>query len=112
MEVYLQVDPEIAKRISKTVCPNVHSGLKKVHKCLHYKNDVQLAFLCPQHKDTHTATIARSDRGQWRWTCKKDKSFFGELTKKHWPWLQDNLGGKTIPSCLVSPSYIMLYVAG
>ena len=95
MEVYLQVDPDTAKRISKTVCPNIHYGIKRVHECLNYnKSDIQIGFLCPEHDKSHIATIAWSDRGRWKWTCKKNKSISGELTDKQWPWLQDYLGGK------------------
>ena len=94
MEVYLQVDHETAKRVSKTVCTNVHYGLKIVHEHFNYRRDIQITFLCPKHNDSHTAILAWSDKGKWRWTCKYDRDISGELTEKQTPWLQDYPGGK------------------
>ena len=88
MEVYLQVDPETAKRISKIIVPTLYTGLKEVHKSLlHSENTIELAFLCPQHNGCHTASIARSDRGQWKWTCKQDRITTGKVTAKQRAWL-------------------------
>ena len=88
MEVYLQVDPETAKRISKVIVPTLYTGLKEVHKSLlHSENTIELAFLCPQHNGCHTASIARSDRGQWKWTCKQDRITTGKVTAKQRTWL-------------------------
>ena len=88
MEVYLQVDPETAKRISKIIVPTLYTGLKEVHKrLLHSENTIKLAFLCPQHNGCHTASIARSDRGQWKWTCKQDRITTGKVTAKQRTWL-------------------------
>ena len=88
MEVYLQVDPETAKRISKVIVPTLYTGLKEVHKSLlHSENTIELAFLCPQHNGCHTASIARSDRGQWKWTCKQDRITTGKVTASQRTWL-------------------------
>ena len=88
MEVYLQVDPETAKRISKVIVPILYTGLKEVHKSLlHSENTIELAFLCPQHNGCHTASIAWSDRGQWKWTCKQDRITTGKVTAKQRTWL-------------------------
>lgn len=99
MEVYLQVDSETANRISKTVCTNIHYGLRIVQECLNCKKDIQVAFLCSEHNDSHLATLVRSDTGKWKWTCKNDHCISGELTGKQLPWLQDYPGGKRTSSC-------------
>ena len=89
MEVYLQVDYETAKRISKVIVPTLYSGLKNAHKCLqHNENKLDLAFLCPQHNGCHTASISRSDRGQWKWTCSKDQSTSENVAGKQKSWLK------------------------
>ena len=89
MEVYLQVDYETAKRISKVIVPTLYSGLKNAHKCLqHNENKLDLAFLCPQHNGCHTASISRSDRGQWKWTCSKDPSTSENVAGKQKSWLK------------------------
>ena len=88
MEVYLEVNPETAKRISKIIVPTLYTGLKEVHKSLlHSVNTIEIAFLCPQHNGCHTASITRSDRGQWNWTCKQDRITTGKVTARQWTWL-------------------------
>ena len=94
MEVYLQVDPETIQTISKTVGSTIHNELGTVLEHLNCdRKDVQKAILCPKHNSSHIATLARSDKGQWRWTCKKQRSISGGLTDKQQPWLQDKSGG-------------------
>ena len=89
MEVYLEVNPETAKRISKVIVPTLYSGLKNAHKCLQHKESkLDLAFLCPQHNGCHTASISRSDRGQWKWTCSKDQSTSENVAGKQKSWLK------------------------
>ena len=92
MEIYLQVDPETAKRISKVIVPTLYTGLKEVHKSLlHSENTIELAFLCPQHNGCHTASIARSDRGQWKWMCKQDRITTGKVTARQRTWLNTDI---------------------
>ena len=89
MEIYLQVGPEIAKRISKVIVPTLYSGLKEVNKCLlHSEKKIDLAFLCPKHNGSHLASIVWSDRGQWEWTCRKDHITSGQVTGEQSSWLK------------------------
>ena len=92
MEVYLQVDYETAKRISKIIVPTLYTGLKEVHKSLlHSENTIELAFLCPQHNECHTASIAWSDKGQWKWMCKQDRITTGKVTARQRTWLNTDI---------------------
>ena len=94
MEVYIfQTDPETVKTISKTIGSTIHHELEEVCKFLKCGRNVQKAFLCPQHNSSHIATLARLDDGQWRWTCREQRSISGKLTDKQLPWLQDSSGG-------------------
>ena len=88
MEVYFRGNLKIAKRIINGIVSTLYSGLKEIHKCLkHSENKLELAFLCPQHNGSHTASIVRSDRGQWQWICKQDRITSGEVTEKQSLWL-------------------------
>ena len=51
------------------------------------------AFLCPQNNSRHIAKLVQPDKGQWRWTYRKERSISGKLTDKQRPWLQDSSRG-------------------
>ena len=91
MEVYFRGNLKTAKRIINGIVSTLYSGLKEIHKCLkHSENKLELAFLCPQHNGSHTASIW-SDRGQWQWICKQDRITLGKVTEKQRLWLDTDM---------------------
>ena len=94
LEIYLNVSELEVHSVCSYVHNIVKSGLKEVHKCENYsKDDITAALLCPKHKpQCHLASV-RLERGQWKWTCKRDPSSSGELTAKQQPWFEGSEKG-------------------
>ena len=94
LEIYLNVSELEVHSVCSYVHNVVKSGLKEVHKCENYsKDDITAALLCPKHKpQCHLASV-RLERGQWKWTCKRDPSSSGELTAKQQPWFEGSEKG-------------------
>ena len=99
MEVYLQVESGMAKRISKSVRRTVLSGLKEVQKS---ENKIELAFLCQKHNECYITP----DRSHWKWACKQDHVNLEEATEKQRLWLNQ---GNIFSSKILCP-YICCYI--
>ena len=87
-EVHVSTARKVAGELCAIVRRAIFAGLKKAHLTLGYNNCTpSSAVLCPCGDGT--AHVAAMWKGLW--TCKTDKTRYGDLTPRHLVWTEEEL---------------------